>query len=199
MHKYSWHSTWHFELSSNKCWCICPALQPCHQSTKSIVSCSSFGCQRWQGGDRKKATAVASRKKSPPKGEKRHHWNQTQSQLETLPPFCWFLSHKTVLQSSHQQQLGLASNDVSRVDSCWPFGFANHGMIQFKELTRIAHLWKRIIIFLTTHGEGLCESPSQGKWIALGKSQMSAEERALAITSWNWLTDEDREDEEDDV
>lgn len=143
---------WQFELSSNKCWRICPALQPCHQSTKSIVSCSSFGCQRWQGGDRKKATAVASQKKSPTQGRKRHDWNQTQWQLETLPPFCWVLSHKTALQSSHQHQLW------SGFESCeQSWLMLTLGFLQIKErynsmqLTSIIK-WKPIIIFPTTHG-----------------------------------------------
>lgn len=143
---------WQFELSSNKCWRICPALQPCHQSTKSIVSCSSFGCQRWQGGDRKKATAVASQKKSPTQGRKRHDWNQTQWQLETLPPFCWVLSHKTALQSSHQHQLW------SGFESCeQSWLMLTLGFLQIKERYNSMQLtyiikWKPIIIFPTTHG-----------------------------------------------
>ena len=143
---------WQFELSSNKCWRICPALQPCHQSTKSIVSCSSFGCQRWQSGDTKKATAVASQKKSPTQGRKRHDWNQTQWQLETLPPFCWVLSRKTALQSSHQHQLwsGFESCEQSRLMLTLVF-------LQIKERYNSMQLtyiikWKPIIIFPTTHG-----------------------------------------------
>ena len=143
---------WQFELSSNKCWRICPALQPCHQSTKSIVSCSSFGCQRWQGGDTKKATAVASQKTSPTQGRKRHDWNQTQWQLETLPPFCWVLSHKTALQSSHQHQLW------SGFESCeQSWLMLTLGFLQIKEQYNSMQLtyiikWKPIIIFPITHG-----------------------------------------------